>query len=99
MSWEATLLAVAYWLTAYLALSLAIPSGWWGGDTIGVLIAAPLTFVWIGSPKAIWQNRRWSVTLSLSLALLAIIAALVFARSREEQRLQLWLCRWGPSHR
>lgn len=62
---------------------------WWGGDTIGVLIAAPLTFVWIGSPKAIWQNRRWSVTLSLSLALLAIIAALVFARSREEQRLQL----------
>ena len=62
---------------------------WWTGDTIGVLIAAPITLACIGKPRAIWQNRRWTVGLSLGLSLLAIAAAFAFASNREEQRLQL----------
>ena len=32
----------------------------WVGDTIGVLIFAPLVLIAIGVPREIWKPRRWS---------------------------------------
>ncbi|MBN8440194.1 MAG: EAL domain-containing protein [Thauera sp.] len=45
---------------------------WWAGDTLGVLIAAPLMFVFFGQPAAEWRSRRLGVALPLLVALLLI---------------------------
>jgi PAS domain S-box-containing protein len=42
---------------------------WWLGDTLGVLIAAPLVLSFIGKPSAAWRSRRRTVGLPLLLAL------------------------------
>ena len=46
---------------------------WWIGDTLGVLIAAPLVLTLIGRPQADWRLRRRTVgvPLLITLALLA----------------------------
>ena len=38
---------------------------WWLGDTTGMLLAAPLTWIAIGRPRALWERRRMLVGLSL----------------------------------
>jgi PAS domain S-box-containing protein len=74
---------------ATLALSVAgvLPPGaraftwwtWWGGDTLGVLIGAPITLTLIGRPRADWAARRITLGLPLLVAtsLLAIATVLV----------------------
>ncbi len=42
---------------------------WWMGDTLGVLVAAPIVLTFIGRPRADWAPRRLSVGLSLLVAL------------------------------
>ena len=51
---------------------------WWIGDTIGVLIAAPMVLTLIGRPRRIWRPRRLSVGLPLLL-----ICALMGLATRE----------------
>ncbi|MDY0014253.1 MAG: EAL domain-containing protein [Rhodocyclaceae bacterium] len=48
---------------------------WWIGDTLGAVIAAPLVFIFLGQPAAVWRARRLSVALPLvtTLALLAVV--------------------------
>jgi diguanylate cyclase (GGDEF)-like protein/PAS domain S-box-containing protein len=41
---------------------------WWAGDTIGVLLAAPLTWVVCGRPRPLWRRRALVVVLPLLLA-------------------------------
>jgi PAS domain S-box-containing protein len=60
---------------------------WWVGDTMGVLIGAPLVLTLIGRPRADWQPRRRSLGVPLLLAL-ALVAAAIFAMGRvDRQRL------------
>jgi CHASE1-domain containing sensor protein len=40
-------------------------ASWWVGDTMGVLIFAPLTLTLIGHPREEWAPRRWPVALPL----------------------------------
>ena len=40
-------------------------SAWWVGDTMGVLIGAPVTLAFIGQPRDTWAPRRWSVAVPL----------------------------------
>lgn len=42
-------------------------SAWWLGDTMGVLIGAPLTLCLIARPREAWASRRLSVALPLLL--------------------------------
>ncbi len=52
---------------------------WWVGDTMGVLIGAPVALALIGRPRADWVGRRITVALPLlaSTALLAVATVLV----------------------
>jgi diguanylate cyclase (GGDEF)-like protein/PAS domain S-box-containing protein len=62
---------------------------WWMGDTIGILLAAPLTWIAIGRPRALWARRRLLVGLPLVLSAAAFIAIYLQAdRWENNQQLQ-----------
>ena len=73
---------------ALLAVGLVPPSAlaftwwtWWAGDTLGVLIGAPIVLTLIGTPRADWAARR--ITLGLPLlgtTLLLATATVLVAR-------------------
>jgi signal transduction histidine kinase/CHASE1-domain containing sensor protein len=64
---------------------------WWGGDTFGVLIIAPLLLSWLPKPRAIWQHRRISVALPLIvLGTLALaLGGFGYTLAQERERLRL----------
>ncbi len=80
--------------TGALALTGAVPNGelafawwtWWGGDTLGVLIAAPIALTLIGRPRNIWAGRRLAVALPLALASVLASLAIIQVQRQEEQR-------------
>lgn len=61
---------------------------WWAGDAIGILIAAPLTFVFFGHPRRDWASRRLAVALPLSVALILLVGLEIQVGKWEQQRLQ-----------
>jgi diguanylate cyclase len=48
---------------------------WWAGDTVGVLLAAPLVWIMCGRPRRLWRRRARIVALPLLLAAGVVIAA------------------------
>ncbi len=61
---------------------------WWVGDTVGVLVAAPLAWVVAGEPRALWRRRRALVAVPLVLAAGAFIG--IYRQSLDwEQSQQL----------
>jgi len=50
---------------------------WWIGDSIGILLAAPLVWIVIGKPRRLWQRRRWVVGLPLALMMAVFVAIFV----------------------
>jgi CHASE1-domain containing sensor protein len=81
-----------------LALSWAgvVPAGaraftwwtWWVGDTLGVLIGAPILLTLIGRPRAAWAARRITLGLPLLMTtgLLALATVLVARWDTERTR-------------
>lgn len=62
---------------------------WWMGDTIGILLAAPLSWIVIGRPRLLWSRRRMLVGLPLLLSTAAFIAIYLQADRWENiQQLQ-----------
>ena len=61
---------------------------WWTGDTIGVLIAAPMVLTLIGRPLSLWAPRRRSVALPLAIVTVLAALAIVQARRWDEDRSQ-----------
>jgi PAS domain S-box-containing protein len=59
---------------------------WWGGDTLGVLIATPIALTLIARPRNMWAGRRVAVTLPLALASLLAALAIIQVQRQEEQR-------------
>ncbi len=59
---------------------------WWIGDTIGVLLAAPLTWIVSGRPRPLWRRRRLLLALPLLLAAAAVVAVYVQAMHWETER-------------
>ena len=47
---------------------------WWAGDTIGVLLAAPLVWIVCGRPRSLWRQRAPLVGIPLVLAAGAVVA-------------------------
>jgi PAS domain S-box-containing protein len=54
---------------------------WWAGDTLGVLIGAPITLTLVGRPRVDWAPRRMTVGMTLAVAT-GIIAAGIFQVAR-----------------
>jgi diguanylate cyclase (GGDEF)-like protein/PAS domain S-box-containing protein len=47
---------------------------WWAGDTVGVLLAAPLCWIATAPPRSLWRGRVRLVALPLLLAAAAVVA-------------------------
>ncbi|WP_374259767.1 EAL domain-containing protein [Zoogloea sp.] len=81
---------------ALLVLFAKLPPGevafswwnWWAGDALGILIATPLTFVFIGTPRSDWAPRRLTIALPLCLALILLAGLETQVAKWEQQRLQ-----------
>ncbi len=59
---------------------------WWCGDTMGVLIAAPIMLTFIGQPRLAWLGRRWTVAMPLAMLTLLMVLALLQVREWDAQR-------------
>jgi PAS domain S-box-containing protein len=60
---------------------------WWIGDSIGVLIAAPLMFIFFAQPRDIWRLRIATVGMPLVTAT-AIVVVVFLQTSHAEQSAQ-----------
>jgi PAS domain S-box-containing protein len=61
---------------------------WWVGDTLGVLIGAPLVLTLVGRPREDWRPRRRTLGLPLLLALGLLAAAMAELGRLDRQRVQ-----------
>ncbi len=61
---------------------------WWAGDSLGVLVGAPVVLTMIGRPAADWRARRITVALPLlaTTVLLAMATLLVARWDRQRSR-------------
>jgi diguanylate cyclase (GGDEF)-like protein/PAS domain S-box-containing protein len=76
-----------YWLGLIPPAELA-PNwiNWWAGDTIGVLLAAPLVWIVCGRPRALWRGRWPVVAVPLVLAAATVVAVYEQAMQWETQQ-------------
>jgi PAS domain S-box-containing protein len=59
---------------------------WWVGDTLGVLIGAPLALTVFGRPRSDWVPRRRTVGLPLAVATALLAAATLVVGRWDEER-------------
>ncbi len=87
----ATVATTALWLAGIVPPGSVSQSWWtwWAGDTIGVLIFAPLVLIACGRPREVWRPRRLSVALPLAVLLLAVVLLFMRASAWDEARLKL----------
>ena len=62
-------------------------ANWWLGDVIGVLIVVPVVLAFLAQPREQWRNRRFALTVPLSVAVSLVIAGYVAASHWEQQRI------------
>ncbi|MEW6707276.1 MAG: PAS domain S-box protein [Pseudomonadota bacterium] len=89
-------LSASFAVPALSAMNALSPSGavgtwwiWWAGDSLGVVIGAPVALTLIGRPRPEWVHRRRTVGLSLVLvtALLAVATAQVARWDEQRTRV------------
>ena len=61
---------------------------WWVGDSIGVLVFAPLVLVWAVRPYGVWLQRQLFVTVPLIALFATVVALFVFVSHRERARIE-----------
>ena len=59
---------------------------WWLGDTIGVLIGAPISLTLLGRPRKAWTQRRLSVGLPMGITTVLVALAIIGVTEWEQQR-------------
>ena len=62
---------------------------WWVGDSIGVLVFAPLVLIWSLSPGEPWRRRQLTATLPLVVLFSLVVWLFVFISGREQERLRV----------
>src|SRR5215467_4616972 len=50
---------------------------WWAGDTLGVVLAMPLLFVFAAEPRNLWRSRIWSVAVPMLLCFGLFVAIFI----------------------
>ena len=80
----------ALWASGVLAPEVLVSNWltWWVGDTLGVLIAAPLALTLIGRPRADWQPRRRTLGIPLLLAMALMAAGMLELTRLDRQRVE-----------
>ncbi|MCB1957385.1 MAG: EAL domain-containing protein [Rhodocyclaceae bacterium] len=56
---------------------------WWLGDTLGIIIALPITLSVIGEPHEDWRSRRFNLGVPIGVALGLLVATLWHLRASE----------------
>jgi diguanylate cyclase (GGDEF)-like protein/PAS domain S-box-containing protein len=76
-----------YWL-GLIPVAERVPNwvNWWAGDTIGVLLAAPLVWIVCGRPRPLWRGRWPMVAVPLVLAAAAVLTVYEQAVKWETQQ-------------
>ncbi len=59
---------------------------WWLGDTMGVLIGAPIALTLLGRPRKAWAQRRLSLGLPMLVVTALVALAIVGVTQWEQQR-------------
>jgi two-component sensor histidine kinase len=67
---------------------------WWVGDTLGVLVALPLTLVLVGEPQPLWRSRTRFVAVPMVLCF-ALFIAIFLHLNRWESEQSLSEFRWA----
>jgi CHASE1-domain containing sensor protein len=90
----ATTIAPTIGVAAQLATGLLVPSQaalgwltWWIGDSIGVVVFAPLVLMILPSQKQYWMGRRWKIAVP-SLIIFGILMA-AFIQNIAAERLRI----------
>lgn len=86
----------ATWGVGTLLVCGVIPQGaslqnwatWWVGDTIGVLIFAPLTLIVAGEPRRVWRARWRSVAVPLFVTFILSVLVFTVTSAWESERIQ-----------
>ena len=60
---------------------------WWLGDTLGIMLAAPMVLAFFGEPRESWRPRRTAVGLPLAAAM--ALTALSFHQIRASDELRI----------
>ena len=68
---------------------------WWVGDTIGVLVLAPVLLSFFAAPAALWRPMRTLLSLSMSVGSVLVIATFVRASAWERQQIESGLAERG----
>ena len=61
---------------------------WWVGDSIGVMVVAPVVLIFFAEPRANWSRRRLTVALPMSFVFAAFVAVFVLTSRNEQARLE-----------
>ncbi len=64
---------------------------WWVGDSVGVIVFAPLVLMLLPDRGALWRGRRWRVALPSLLVTALTLAVFVLSASQERRQLKLHL--------
>ncbi len=70
---------------------------WWIGDTIGILLFAPLTLLVLQRKDPLWKSRIKTVALPALLVMAGIIAVFVYVSNTESQRIKQQIADNGHS--
>ena len=62
---------------------------WWIGDSLGVIVVAPLLFCLFAAPREYWRPRLRTVALPLAVGLMTLVMAFVGLFHGERNKLQL----------
>lgn len=78
------------WSLGAIANSAAFSSWttWWVGDSIGVLIFAPLVLVWALRPHQLWLQRKLYATAPLAGLFALVVLAFFLTSKRETARIE-----------
>jgi PAS domain S-box-containing protein len=85
----------ATWGVATLVIARVVPPSqfafswwtWWVGDTIGVVVFAPLALAFGGEPRAVWRRRRLMVAVPVAVAFAVVTLFFLRASRWEQQRI------------
>jgi PAS domain S-box-containing protein len=83
--------AVLVFLASGTITAAAVPAtwgAWWVGDTLGVLIGAPIVWSLIAQPREAWAPRRSAVALPLALATTVMALGILESMRSEADRSQ-----------
>ncbi len=64
---------------------------WWVGDSVGVVVFAPLVLMLLPAQGAEWRGRRWRVALPSLLVTALSVVVFVASAAQERRQLQLYL--------